>query len=286
MKFKKYIKYFFSGLGILLGLLVLFYIIFLLVTKPSNDRNWEKDMEVLSSAIVEGNIVTVDNIRNNTYRSASDFDVQYYQGKYDIKKLQKVYLLTDPFTKLAAHNMLSFEFSDGKRVAMSVEIRREVGEVFEDFKGLFRGYELYFVWADEKDVIKLRTNYRMDNVYMYELDMSKENIQKLFMEAIKRTNELKNKPEFYNLIINNCTTNIARMLQIVYNKPIVVDWRYLAPAYTEGLYIKYGFIKGQSIEEVRNEHNISALARECGDCLDYSVAIRKSSNVKHESFNF
>jgi hypothetical protein len=159
---------------------------------------------------------------------------------------------------------------------MSVEIRKEVGETFENFKGMFRGYELYYVWADEKDVIKLRTNYRLDNVYMYELDMAEENIQKLFIEAMRRTNQLKETPEFYNLLVNNCTTNIAGMLQIVYNKPIIVDWRYLAPAYAEGLSMKYGLIKGSSIEKVRKNHNISLSALKCGDCKDYSESIRKS----------
>jgi hypothetical protein len=233
-------------------------------------------MKVLSGATINGDIVTLDNVRNNKYRSTTDFDVKYYQGKYDLKKLKKVYLVTDPFGKLSSHTMLSFEFSDKQRVVMSVEIRREDGETFENLKGMFRGYELYYVWADEKDVIKLRTNYRMDNVYMYELDMAEENIQKLFIQAMYRTNQLKEKPEFYNLLVNNCTTNIAEMLQVVYNKPIIVDWRYLVPAYAEGLSMKYDLIKGSSIEEVRKNHNISTNALICGDCKDYSDIIRKN----------
>jgi hypothetical protein len=276
IKFKKVVRYFLKAIGIFLLALIALYLVFLLVTKPSNDRNWSVDMTELSSASTDGDLVTLNNVRNNTYRTTSDFDVKYYQGKYSLSALEKVYLLTDPFDNLAAHTMLSFDFSDGKKVAMSVEIRREVGEVFDNLKGMFRGYELYIVWADEKDVIKLRTNYRLDNVYMYELDMAKENMQKLFVEAIKRTNEIKNKPEFYNLMTNNCTTNIAEMLQTVYEKPIVVDWRYLVPAYTEGLYMKYGFIKGQDIQSVRARHNISVAAKECGECADFSGAIRKN----------
>ncbi len=231
-------------------------------------------MSVLSSATITGDMVTLTNVRNSYYRTTEDFDLKYYEGKYDVKKLKKVYLITDPFGKLASHTMFSFEFSDGQRVVLSVEIRREVGEVFENLKGLFRGYELYYVWADENDVVKLRTNYRLDNVYLYELNMAEENVQKLFLEALQRTNELKNKPEFYNLLFNNCTTNIAAMLQVVYNKTIIVDWRYLAPAYAEGLSMKYGLIQGGSIEAVRLDHNISSLARKCTNCLNYSEVIR------------
>jgi hypothetical protein len=274
MKIKKILKYIAITLASIFGGLIVFYILFLLFTNPSNDRDWVEEMKVISKSTISGDIVTLDNVRNNKYRSVTDFDVEYYQGKYDVKKLKKVYLVTVPFGKLASHTMLSFEFSDGQRVVMSVEIRREVGEVFGNIKGLFRGYELYYVWANEKDVIKLRTNYRLDNVYMYELDMAEENVQKLFIEAMHRTNELKETPEFYNLLVNNCTTNIAEMLQIVYNKPIIVDWRYLAPAYAEGLSMKYGLIKGSSIEEVRINNHISPSALKCGDCIHYSDSIR------------
>ncbi len=273
---KKVLIFLVRTLAIIIAGLLLAYGLFLLFTNPSNDRDWVKDMKVLSGATIAGDQVTLDNVRNNIYRSTTDFDVKYYQGKYDVKKLKKVYLVTDPFGKLASHTMLSFEFSNNQRVVMSVEIRKEVGEVFENIKGLFRGYELYYVWADEKDVIKLRTNYRLDSVYMYELDMAEENVQKLFIEAMRRTNQLKETPEFYNLLVNNCTTNIAKMLQVVYDKPIIVDWRYLAPAYAEGLSMKYGLIKGSSIEEVRLNHNISPDALKCGDCADYSQSIRKS----------
>ncbi len=251
-KLKKIAK-FILKLIVILGLA---HLIFIALVRPSNDRNWSKDMAVLSSSVIENNLVTLNNVRNNTYRTTTDFDVHYYTGHYDISKLERVYLITDPFGKLSAHTMLSFEFSDGQRVVSSIEIRREVGEVFENFKGMFRGYELYYVWADENDVVKLRTDYRLDKVYRYELDMSKENVQSLFLKALERTNKLKDRPEFYNLLFNNCTTNIAQMLQEIYKKPIIVDWRYLAPAYAEGLSMKYGLIKGNSIEEVRKTHLI------------------------------
>jgi hypothetical protein len=282
IKIRRVLKYILYLLVILILAVLVFYGIFLLVTKPSNDRSWAKDMKELSFAEIESvQIVTLNNIRNNYYRKSDDFDVKYYQAKFDVKKLKKAYLITDPFGKLASHTMLDFEFDDGQKVVLSVEIRREEGEFFENFKGLFRGYELYYVWANEKDVIKLRTNYRMDDVYMYQLDMAEENIQKLFIEAIKRTNELRDNPEFYNLLVNNCTTNLAQMLQKVYNKKIIVDWRYLAPAYAEGLSMKYDLIgddpKGslESIMQIRKTHNISLFARQCGQCEDYSGEIRK-----------
>jgi hypothetical protein len=256
--------------------------LFVLANQPSNNRNWVKDMKELSSVEFNSGSSTVVlyNIRNNLYRSTDDFDVRYYNTKFDIKKLKKAYLITDPFGNFASHTMLDFEFDDGQKVVLSVEVRREEGEVFQNFKGMFRGYELYYVWSSEEDVIKLRTNYRKDSVYMYPLKMSEANIQKLFVEALLRTNELKDNPEFYNFLFDNCTTNLAEMLQKVYNKKIIVDWRYLAPAYAEGLSMKYDLIDGnpvgdkETILQIRKTHDISPYARACDDCLDYSGSIR------------
>ncbi len=256
-------------LSILYSLLVIF-------TKPSNNRDWERDMALTAETEIVGKIVTIKGVRDAVYRTTDDYDLKYLNETYDLDKIIKAYLFTNPFGKLSAHTMLGFEFTDGKKVVLSVEIRREKGEEFNSYKGILRAYELIYVWGTEDDLIKLRTNIRANTgTYMYELDMAKENIQKLFLAAAKRTNELKNRPEFYNTLTNNCTTNLAQMLQKVYDKPIIVDWRYLAPAYAEGLSMKYGLIKGTDIESVRATHNISPFAQKCGDCKDFSGAIRE-----------
>ncbi|MEI8339642.1 MAG: DUF4105 domain-containing protein [bacterium] len=273
--FKKILKI--IGLVILAIILVsiIAYTILVICTSPSNNRNWAKDMGQLASAEISTTTIKISNIRDINYRGVLDYDLKYKNETFDISKITKAYLFTDPFGKLSAHTMLGFEFSDGKRVVLSVEVRREVGEWFSGIKGILRQYELIFVWATEKDVVKLRTNHRGDNVYMYEMKMAKPNIEKLFVAAVMRTNKLVKKPEFYNTLTNNCTTNLANLLQNVYNKPIVVDWKYLAPAYAEALSMKYDLIDGPDIPTVRATHNISPLAKKCGDCDNYSEEIRK-----------
>lgn len=244
--------------------------------KPSNDRVWAKDMNTLASATVNGDLVTIKNIRDITYRDTLGYDLNYYDETFDLNKLESVYFFTNPFGSLSAHTMMGFEFSDGKKVVLSVEVRREIGEWFNGYKGVLRQYELIYVWAAETDVVKLRTNIRNDAVYMYKMDMSQENSVKLFWEAIKRTNQLYQTPEFYDTLFNNCTTNLINQLQIVYGRKIVWDWRYFAPAFAEQLAIKNDLITtGETIDEVRKTANISLYARQCGDCADYSGAIRK-----------
>jgi len=234
-------------------------------------------MAELASATIDGNLVTLRNIRDIDYRSVTDYDLHYYDEVYDLDKIQAVYFFTDPFGALSAHTMMGFEFSNGKKVVLSVEIRREVGEEFATWRGFLNQYELIYVWAAETDVLKLRTNYRLDTVYMY-LNMSKENMTKLFSEAVNRTNELYTQPEFYNVLLNNCTTNLIKQLQKVYNKRIIFNWRYLAPAYSEQLGLDYDLITGgRTIQEVRAKSNISSEALKCGNlCFDYSQAIRKA----------
>ena len=59
-----------------------------------------------------------------------------------------------------AHIFLSFGFGTDDHLAVSIERRDEIGEGYSTIKGLFRQFELFYVVADERDVIRLRTNYR------------------------------------------------------------------------------------------------------------------------------
>ena len=108
----------------------------------------------------------VRNIRNTTYRSTTDYTPAYYDKTFDLDKLTSVWYIVEPFSnwKGAAHTFLSFGFEDDEYLAISVEIRKEEGEGFSAFKGLFKQYEVIYVIADERDVITVRTNHRRDDV--------------------------------------------------------------------------------------------------------------------------
>jgi hypothetical protein len=41
--------------------------------KPSNDRDWQTEVAVLPHATINGDLVTVHNIRNFDYRTETDF---------------------------------------------------------------------------------------------------------------------------------------------------------------------------------------------------------------------
>jgi len=139
---KKIFSYLFKFIGIVIIFAVICYLILYFFTTPSNDRPWAKDMAVMSSATVNGNLVNLKNVRDIKYRDILDYDLNYYDETYDLSKIDSAYLFTDPFGRLSAHTMMGFEFSDGKKVVLSVEVRREAWEWFSGVKGLLRQYEI------------------------------------------------------------------------------------------------------------------------------------------------
>jgi hypothetical protein len=172
------------------------YLIFTLIwifwydsIKPSNDRIWQKDVALLSYATINNNLITVHNIRNFTYTTEYDYKASYYDETFDINKLNAInFIATYWMGDAIAHTFLSFSFSDNKHLAISIEARKEVGESYSIIKGFFKENELYYVVADERDLIGLRTNIRKnppEKVYMYQINADIEDEKKVFLNYMK-----------------------------------------------------------------------------------------------------
>lgn len=245
--------------------------------QPSNDREWELDQQVLPYAEFDDNKVTVFNIRNFKYESVDQYTSDYYDKTFDLDKLISIDYIVEPFGSIgAAHTFLSFGFENGDYVAISVEIRKEVGELFSPLKGLFRNYELMYVIADERDVIKLRANYRKNTLYLYPITTSKENMKKLLVDMLTRANTLKEKPEFYNTLTNTCTTNIMAHINKISPGRISWDLRLLLPKNSDVLAYELGFIKNDTpLEELRTKYKINHLSQQYTNNEDFSIKIRE-----------
>jgi hypothetical protein len=173
---------------------------------PTNERDWSPDQAVLSYGEFEGDLVTLYNVRNCEYHATDDYNVRYYTRAYDLNQLRTVDFIMVPFAGLpgAAHTFLSFGF-DGPQnsaepaeqyVAASVEIRKEKGETYSFTKGIANGYELMYVIGDERDLIGLRANHRLDDVYIYRANATPEQARALFVDVVDRANKLRKEPEF------------------------------------------------------------------------------------------
>ncbi|NVP17235.1 DUF4105 domain-containing protein [Candidatus Gracilibacteria bacterium] len=279
---KKYIKiYKYIGFFFLFTILFL-PLVFLLSKTPSLDRNWNLDQKILPEISFSGNIVSIKNVRNFDYKSTSDYIVNYYDRDYILDDINSLYYIIEPFSNYdgPAHTMMSFGFSNGDYLTISAEIRKEVGESFSAVKGLFRGYELVYMIGDEKDLVKLRANYRGDDVIMYPIKTDKENIKNIFVSMLKRADYLTKNPEFYNTITNNCTTSIlkhANEIRQSTNKS-KIGWSIYTflPSRSDTVIYDLGLIDtSMTLEQAREYYKINDLSENFGDHIEYSKFIRK-----------
>ncbi len=254
------------GIGsIALGVLIA-YVILLIVRHPSNDRNWNTDQAILPTITIEGDTVDIQNIRNFIYRSTADYTPNYYDATYNISDITRVWFAVEPFlqTKIgAAHTLVSFEFSDGRYLAISVEIRKEVGESFSPFKGMLRNYELMYVIAEERDALGLRAIHRKDDVYLYPINTTPERAQQLFVSMVTRAQQLQQDPEMYNTITNNCTTNIVKHVNTLFPDRITWNKSFLLPKSADEYALSIGLLDTDlPIEQAREKYHINERAKQ------------------------
>ena len=204
-----------------------------LAIEPSNDRDWQPETVRLAYADVAGDKVTLHNIRNFAYRTETDFTPAYYDKTFDLSSLDSVDLVATYWMGPAiAHIFLTFGFGDD-HLAISIEARKEKGEGYSSVQGFFRQYELYYVVGDERDIIRLRTNYRRDppeDVYLYRVRGTKESARRLFLEYVAEMNRLKERPEFYNTLTTNCTS-VIWLNSKVNPGHVPYSWKILASGY-------------------------------------------------------
>jgi hypothetical protein len=240
------------------------YLLFAAVVRPSNDRDWSPDQARLPRASIEGDRLTIRNVRNSTYRSTTDYDVRYDDRVYDLARLDSVWFVVEPFgqAQAAAHTFLSFGFGPDDFVAISVEIRKEKGESFSPGKGLLRRYEVMYVVGDERDLIGLRANHRRDDVHLYPVRAPRAKMRELLLGMLERANHLADEPEFYNTLTNTCTTNIVRHVNGIAPNRIPFRLAILLPGYADRLAWELGLIEtALPFEEAKASFQINAKAR-------------------------
>lgn len=249
--------------------------------EPSNDRDWRPEGARIPHATIAGDLVTVHDVRNFDYRTESDFTPAYYDRTFDLRQLDAVDLVAVYWMGPAiAHVFLSFGFADGNHLAVSIEARKERTEGYSTLKGFFRQYELQYVAADERDVIRLRTNYRRDppeEVHVYRLQGAKENMRGLFLEYLAEMNRLKARPEFYNSLTTNCTSTIW-LNSRVNPGHLPYSWKILASGFVpEYLYDEERLDTTLPFPDLQRRSIVNARARAADQAADFSRRIRASA---------
>jgi len=176
--------------------------------QPSNDRPWQPDVAQTAWAEIDGDRVTLHNVRNCDYRTEMDYTPRWETRVVDLSRLRGIDLAITYWGSAAmAHPIVSLQFEDALPVCFSIETRKETGEAYSAIGGLYRQFELTCICADERDVIRLRTNFRSgEDVYLYRTTITPEQARQRFLEYMTTMNSLRDEPRWYNAVTTNCTT--------------------------------------------------------------------------------
>jgi len=246
-----------------------------LTIEPRNDRLWQPDVAKLSTAEITGSLLTLHNVRNFEYRSDTDFTPRWETRTYDLTKIQGLDLFISYWGPRAiAHTILSWQFDGAAPLAISIETRKEQGEEYSAIRGFFRQFELYYVLADERDLIRLRTNFRGEDVYLYRLRTPPARARALLMDYLAKVNKLAKTPDWYNAFTHNCTTTVFLHIRDL-GIPFTWNWKMFLNGYLDERLYEEGIINTSlPFEQLRARSAISQVARTIEHVADFSTVIR------------
>lgn len=260
-----------------LAVVTLFLVVlaWFVLLKPSNSRDWAAEVAQLPWSSVDGDTLAIRNVRDFDYRSENDFTAKWSDRTYDLAKLRTADLMLVYWgSKAIAHAMVSFGFEDGQYLAISVETRKERSESYSALQGFFRQYELYYVFASERDVVRLRTHHRGEDVYLYRTTLTPAQARGALLSYVKRANSLKDRPEFYNALTSNCATNVlehAREGKL----PAELSWEILLSGYAARQAYRNGRLDtSMPFDELEARSRINDTAMAVDSNADFSRAIR------------
>jgi hypothetical protein len=242
---------------------------------PSHDRPWRPEVAVMPRAIRDGDRVRFTGFRNFDYRSRDDFTVRYEEREVSLAHLVSLDLFISYWSVgPVGHTFVSFNFDNAPPVCISIETRPEVGEGFDPLASLFKQFELVYVVGDERDLVRVRTRYRDEEVYLYRIQTSAANARALFLVYLDRINELADRPEFYHLLKNSCTINIVRYANAA-GRVGPFDFRHLLNGLVDRYLYDAGLVDtSMPFDELRRRSRINDAANAAHDAPDFSERIR------------
>lgn len=247
--------------------------------RPRHDRVWTPEQARLPAVRRDGPVVHVQDVRDFRYSARDRYTPAYDARTYDLEALTSVWFVVTPFSRSwrgPAHTFVTFGFGDSSFVSVSVEARREPGEEYGPVAGLFRRYELIYVIGDERDLIGQRAAFGDYPVYLYPIRASPERIRAVFVEMLERADALRERPEFYNTLTNNCTSNVVRHVNQVAPATIPAGLKTLLPGYTDEVAHRLGLLDTElDITAARERFRINDAARRWLDDPEFSRRIRE-----------
>jgi len=249
-----------------------------LTINPTGNKAWQPDVARTAWADINGDEITLHDMRNFDYRTETDYTPHWETRVFHLSNLTGVeYAITYWGSPWIAHPMVSFQFSDALPVVFSVETRKSVGQSYSSVAGLYRQYELIYIPADERDLIRLRTNYRKgEDVYLYRTAVPANHARALFLAYLGQLNQLHKRPQFYNQLTDNCTTNIrVANIEAHEGKAPPWNWRVLLTGKSDELLYQRGLLdRSLPFATIKERSYINKKAQAADASPDFSQLIR------------
>ncbi|MBT4051681.1 MAG: DUF4105 domain-containing protein [Bacteroidetes Order II. Incertae sedis bacterium] len=254
-------KKIFRSFGFVVVSLAVFYIVILLLFRPSHDREWQLGHEALPQIVysTESSQISIANYRNFAWTEVNAADIQYETRSFDLDQMSGVDVIISHFDDFEglAHIFLSFGFTDGNQVVVSLETRRESDESFSPLLGILRQYEMIYVVGSEKDVVGVRTGHRDERVYLYPTKATPEQARRLFDLLAVKINDVYNAPTMYNTLTNNCTNELTRSVEEMSDIDFPLTWKTILPGYFDEVLYDLELIDGEgTFSAVKDRHLI------------------------------
>ncbi|MEZ4462391.1 MAG: DUF4105 domain-containing protein [bacterium] len=233
------------------------------MVSPQKDREWSEVSARTPYATKDGQNITIHDIRDFRYNADGTWTAHWYDKTFNLDDIEQGYLVLTRFGGIdgLAHVMASFRFKGDQFIVLSAEIRREDGESYDPIGGAMRQYELYYVAADERDAIALRTQVQKDETWLIPMNAGKEKTAEFFVSMVDRITKIHNEPEWYNSITSSCASNLASHYEAVNKVSFPPDYRILLPGFSEELVAELGLLpEGMSVEDARKSFKINEVA--------------------------
>jgi hypothetical protein len=248
--------------------------------RPLTQRKWSPNHAVQPTAVFNGNWVTMKNIRYTKYESPEKFTPRYYDATYDLDGIRTIDLIVVPFRAAPslAHVQASFGFADGRQIGFSIEARYEEGEKYDALGSAMRQFELIYIFADERDLIRIGTDVNKNDVHIYRLKFTPKEVRTMFVDALQRANKLAKQPEFYHPLTNSCVTNLIAHINKGRPKAVPREYRTLLPGLMDNYVFDLKLVDtaAKDFKTAKENAKVNWLVEKYGDLEYFSAGIRQN----------